>query len=755
MGVVYRARDEHLHRDVALKFLPPGVLGSEESRRRFFREALALSHLNHPAIATLYEFRTESGRDFLVMEYIPGESLDRRLVRGPLPRALVIDLGVQLAEGLAYAHGRGVIHRDLKPGNLHLTSDGRLKILDFGLARWLAPEAEEAGALRTDSQVVAGTPLYIAPEVLTGSPATERSDLYAAGLVLYQAATGSIVPPTPANRLFPQARYARISAELQSIIRRCLEADPERRYASAADLAKTLKRLQSSSGVALRTLRHATLAIPRWLIVLVIALVGGVGYALFRGRQDEASATGLRSLAVLPLTNLSGDPDQEYYADGMTEELIAQLSHVSALRVISYTSVMRYKGPRPRMTEIARDLNVDGVVEGSLLRSGHRMRITARLVDGRDDRQLWSASYEGDTTDVIALQSRVSRAVVREIEVRLTPEERKRLARGRGNDPIAYQFYLRGRYHWSRRPSGVPRAIEYFERAIRQDSLYATAYAGLADAWAAAGLYAQVPPLDARARARAAALKAVALDENLSEAHASLAHVMHNFDWNWEGSEREYRRAIELNPNNALAHFWYAHHLAQRGLFEQAQAELGEAEQLDPLSQTVGLAGGTFEYYARHFDSALDRLRRATELDSSSALAYRAMAGVLDQQGHQAEAVQSLIRSFELQGQRETAAALARTYQAAGFRPTLQMLIGGLTRRRESGTYQPAEHIAELYSRLGQVDAALRWLEIGYREHDTELNRLEVDPLFDPLRKDPRFVDLLHRVGLDRERTPA
>jgi tetratricopeptide (TPR) repeat protein len=230
---------------------------------------------------------------------------------------------------------------------------------------------------------------------------------------------------------------------------------------------------------------------------------------------------------------------------------------------------------------------------------------------------------------------------------------------------------------------------------------------------------------------------------------------MHNFDWNWEGSEREYRRAIELNPNNALAHFWYAHHLAQRGLFEQAQAELGEAEQLDPLSQTVGLAGGTFEYYARHFDSALDRLRRATELDSSSALAYRAMAGVLDQQGHQAEAVQSLIRSFELQGQRETAAALARTYQAAGFRPTLQMLIGGLTRRRESGTYQPAEHIAELYSRLGQVDAALRWLEIGYREHDTELNRLEVDPLFDPLRKDPRFVDLLHRVGLDRERTPA
>lgn len=762
MGVVYRARDERLHRDVALKFLPPGVLASESSRRFFRREAIALSRLNHPGIATVHDFQTEGDVDFLVMEYIAGESLDRRIEHGPLPPEEVVALGVQLANGLAEAHRQDVIHRDLKPANLRVTPEGRLKILDFGLAKWRASGTESGPTLTaTESGSIMGTPAYLAPELFRGAPPSERTDLWSAGMVLYELATGSRpFPGLPPGALVeaalagkppsPRSRNPDVPAALEAIILRCIEAQPERRYPSADALEEDLRRLQPGAPARAPRVLRRDLAFP---FAVVLA---GSGLALTLGSgwrpafvKDPRAAT-LRSLAVLPLANLSGRADQEYIADGMTEELIAQLSHVRSIRVISLTSVMSYKKARGSMSQVARELGVDGVIEGSVVQSGSRLRTIVHLIAARDDDQLWSGRYDGDTTDVLRLQSRVARAIVQEIRVRLTPDERARLAGRQNVNSAAYQNYLRGRYQWARRTdAGVRLAIEYFEQAIREDSTYSLFHTGLADAWTAAGLYGLARPLEAGNRARAAASRAVSLDPELSEAHSSMAHVLHNFDWNWRGAEQEYLRAIELNPNNAGAHHWYGHLLSQQGRFDEAREEFHQALELDPLSLSIVQAGGVNEYFARRYDLALGHYARAMRMDSTNALLHRSVAGVLDRMGREDEAVREFLLSLELRGQAEAVAGLRRAYRAAGVRGMLSMMVAGLEQKRAAGIYEPAEHLAELYARLGQVEDAFRWLEVAVRERDTELNRLRVDPLFDPLRTDPRYRDLLRRVGLD------
>jgi eukaryotic-like serine/threonine-protein kinase len=762
MGVVYRARDGRLHRDVALKFLPPGILASQQARHRFHREALALSRLNHPGIATVYDFQTVDEMDFLVMEYIPGESLDERIARGPIPEPELIEIGVQLADGLAEAHRCGVIHRDLKPGNIMVKPDGRLKILDFGLAQWLGTESQIQSTVTgvAESHGVAGTPAYMAPELLAGNPADERCDLYALGLVLYEGATGRRpFPGLPVGALLeaiqhrspptPSSIHSEISAGLESMILKCIEKQRERRFHSANELASGLRSL---GGPSMRgPTRGARRGVATLSMGLAIVLLGGsyFGWQRFRDAQGSPAAA-IRSLAVLPFGNLSGDPEQEYFALGMTEELISQLSHVRAIRVTSLTSVRRYGNSQRPLPEIARELGVDGVIEGNVLKSRDHLRTTVHLISARDDAQLWSAEYDGDTTDVLALQSRMARAIVSEIQVHLSRRERSHLAPPRRVDPVAHQLYLRGRYQWNRRTdAGIRLAIEYFQRAVARDSLYALAHSGLADAWAEAGLYGFLRPQEARVRAHAEALRAVELDPDLAEGHVSLGHVLHNFDWNWEGADREYRRAIELSPSNALAHSWHAHLLMQLGRFREAEAELIDSQDLDPLSLQIAMARGIFYYYARRYDVALEHLQRAAELDSGSALLHRARAAVLDRQGHEREAIDELARSFALQGQGDVGRALVHAYADAGLKGALDLLIAGLVQKRASGAYEPAEHIAELYARTGRVEQAFEWLETSYREHDTELNRLRVDPIFDPLRNDPRFDAFLRRLGFD------
>lgn len=764
MGVVYRARDEKLHRDVALKRLPPGALTSDSSRRLFHREALALSRLNHPGIATVYDFQTEDGVDFLVMEYIAGESLDRRLARGPLPPDEVVSVGLQLAEALDAAHRAGVVHRDLKPANLRCTPEGRVKILDFGLAKWRAHDGEQVSTETAAPSVgVPGTPAYLAPELLDGAPASEATDLWAAGLVLYEAATGvRPFPGLPAGALLeairtrpippPRAKRAEIPPGLEAVILRCVARAPEDRYPSAAALAEDLRRLQSGARITPRPRRRPS----RRVLVLAAAtlVVGGLvtwlvstGGRPWFGRDPRAAT--IRSLAVLPLANLSGDPDQDFVADAMTEELIVQLSNVRSLRVISLTSVLRYRKTRPAMPVLARELGADGVIEGSVQKDGGKLRTTVSLIAALDDEPLWSGHYTGDTTDVLRLQGRAARAIVKEIQLRLTPEERARL-KDRPIDPEAYQLYLRGRYQWGRRSdASLRRAVEDFQQAIRRDSNVALFHAGLADAWSASGLYGLLPPVEAARKARASAERAIALDPDLSEAHTSLAHVLHNFEWDWRGAEQEYLRAIDLNPNNAVAHHWYGHLLMQTGRFDAAREELRDAVELDPFSIMIVQAGGVNEYDARRYDVALQHYRRAVEIDSTHFLVHRALAAVYDQLGREKDAVDELLLSFQLRGDGAAVPPLRAAYRAGGMRALLLTLIEGLKRKRAAGQYESAEHVAELYARLGQVDPAIEWLETAFREHDTELNRLGVDPIFDPLRKDPRFAVMLHRLGLD------
>jgi len=763
MGVVYRARDGRLHRDVALKLLPPGTLQDDSIRRSFHHEALALSRLNHPGIATVHEFQSADGRDFLVMEYIAGDSLDRRIARGPLPEAEVIELGLQFAEALAEAHRQGVIHRDLKPANLRVTPEGRLKILDFGLARWESESVLGWGG--RESRGLSGTLAYMAPELLSGVQPGEMTDLYSAGLVLYEAATGSQpFPGLGAGPLLeairtrtppaPRSVNPAISPGLEDVILRCLERQPEHRFGSAADLAVALRRLQANPAARLgpspaarsRALRGAAGG---------VALAAAIGaFVWWRAHGVTPSDAGeIRSMAVLPFGNLSGDPGQEYVADGMTDELNTQLSRVPGIRVISPSSVTRYKSSRPSMPEIARELSVDGVIEGNVRKENERLRATVHLVDARRNNLIWSDEYDGEATDILGLQSQVAQDIVRRIQVHLSQKDRARLAGPGRVDPSAYQFYTRGRSEWKRRSEdGIRPAIEYFQRAITADSTYAQAYAGLADGWAAAGLYGLIPPQDARPRALAAASRAVALDPELSEAHTSLGSVLHNFDWKWDDADREYARAILLNPNNSTPHLWRAHLMVQRARLGEAEDELSKARQLDPFSLTTALAEGVFAYYSRRYDLALERLRRAAEIDSLNPLVHRTTAGVLDRLGRDREAMLELIRERELQNEPGEAGALRAAYKTSGVHGVLELLIAGMIAKRETGAYQPAEHIAELYARLGRPDDAFFWLETAYREHDTELNRLRIDPIFDRLRSDPRFTSLLHRVGLD---TPA
>jgi len=529
MGEVYRARDERLGREVAVKVLPPSLVPDESVRKRLRKEAQALSKLNHPNIEILFELGSKDGAEFLVVEYVPGVTLSDRLAQGPMPEREIARLGVQLANGLAAAHSQGIVHCDLKPSNLRTTPDGRLKILDFGIAKSLRVTRESSKhnvttESTTGGQGVVGTLPYMAPEQLRSEPADARSDLYSAGAVLYEMATGQRafrdgVAPRLTDAILhqaavpPRAVNASISPELERIILKCLQKEPENRYQSAAELEVDLRQLATievpRSGTAVRRLpiwrRHPGVATA--LAVVLSAIV--VGLSVGRWWEQQASRSGpgrIQSLAVLPLQNFSGDLQKDYFADGMTDQLIADLSQISALRVISRTTMMQYKGTRKPLPQIARELSVDAVIEGSVLSSGNRIRITAQLIQGSTDKHLWAQSYERDGRDVLKLQGDVASAIADEIRIAVTQQERARLTHAPPVIPAAYDTYLKGRYHWHKGTEQErQQARQYFEQAAQIDPNYASAYAGLADYyWSTDAL----PPRVAMPQAKQYALKA-------------------------------------------------------------------------------------------------------------------------------------------------------------------------------------------------------------------------------------------------------
>jgi serine/threonine-protein kinase len=768
MGVVYRAFDERLQRVVAIKILPPGTLANEAARSRFRKEALALSKLNHPNIATIHDFDSEGGVDFLVMEYVAGMTVNEKLWAGPVAETELTEMGKQLAEGLAAAHAQGVIHRDLKPKNLRLTPDGRLKILDFGLAE-LAPAATEEAETESmaETRSLAGTLPYMAPEQLRGEPVDARSDIWAAGVVLYEMVTGRLpflrkVPTATAGAILheavtPPARLQpSVSSQFEAIILKCLEKEPGSRYQSAKELAVDFKRMADAGGA-----RAPAQAAPReWqnvlLAVVLLALAAAVAYLLSSsGSRSRPALSGagsrIASLAVLPLENLSGDPAQEYFADGVTDELISKLARRSEeLRVISRTSVMQYKGARKALPEIARELDVEAVVEGSVLRSGNKVRITAQLIRASDDRHLWAGSYNRDIRNVLDLQAEVAEAISRQIQVRLRPQEQGR-SPGRLLDPDAYDEYLRGRFYWNRRNvADVREGLKHFRNAIARDANYAQAYAGVADSYLMLGPFLEsMPPREALSQARVAVTKALELDPTLAEAHATLAQIALTGDWDWQTAETEFQKALDFNPGYATAHHWYGLYLGYLGRAAEARQQIQKARELDPLSLILQTNLGWTYYIERQYEKTVEVLQQVLQRDASLWVAHWGLGSSYVQQGRLDEGIAELNRAVELSARNSRAiASLAYAYARAGKRPQAERLLAELMNRSKDGQHIPAGDIAQIYLGLGQRDRALDWLEKAYVEHSQSLLLIKVDPWLDELRADARFGELLRRIGL-------
>jgi serine/threonine protein kinase len=765
MGEVWRARDTRLERDIALKVLKPGLLTDDAAHRRFRKEALALAKLKHAHIAYILDLVSESDVDALVMELVEGESLADRIARGPVPEGEVLRLGIQLADGLAAAHAQGVVHCDLKPGNLKLTPEGELKILDFGLAKLRrSPSAEELTAAATESlasREVAGTLPYMAPEQLRAETLDARTDLWASGVVLCELATGrrpfeEIVPARLTDAILHSEPVpisvpgAGLSAGLQRVLQKSLQKSPGERYQTAAELRADLEVLSapkaSPSVPAARAAgsRRRIASLGGVLVIAVIALAllwrGGV----FRGGE---AAGRIDSLAVLPLSNISKNSDQEYFADGMTEALIAELSKIRALKVISRTSAMQYKNATKPLPEIAKALGVKGIIEGSVMRDEGSVRITVQLIQAESDRHLWAESYTRDLKNIFALQSEVASAIAREVRVAVTPDEAKRLAAARPVDPEAHRQVLLGSYAMNQsltQWAGIEKAIGHFRKAIEIDPTFALAHARLANGLGWEGFAGYRPTAEVCTESRAEAEKALQLDPQQAEALALLASLRQSCDFDWAGAEADYRRAVELSPGSAVARSGLSDLLGVLGRHAEALEQILISERLDPLSEEIGVYHGQHLWLARRYEEATQQFRKVLSVHPDSVFAKWALANTLTSMKRYDEAIAThLSRKVPRPDMNFT---LGLTYGLAGRNAEARKVLEYLLEKRKS-QYLPPTEIAVIYGGLGEMDTAFKWLERAYEERAFLMDEIGASPLFDVFRSDPRFDALLRKMN--------
>ena len=764
MGEVYHARDIRLKRDVAVKVLPST---DPDLVRRFAQEAEAAGRISHANILAVYDVGVDGDAPYLVSELLSGDTLRVILDRATLSITDAITFALQVARGLSAAHLKGIVHRDLKPDNLFVTSEHQIKILDFGLARLVTPasvsalsDASTLAAL-THPGLILGTAGYMAPEQVQGREADHRADIFAFGAVLYEMLSGrrafgrpTVVEAMTAvltvEPLDVAVSNPLVPAELARIVHQCLAKRADDRFQSARDLELALERVQRDVGgrVAPQT---RTIPVAAWLtgaIVLIAVVLAAVQLRRPAAAVDTpSSAPAIRSLVVLPLDNFSSDPEQEYFSDGMTDALIADLAKVSGLRVISRTSAMTYKAAKKPLTVIARELSVDAVVEGSVTRVGDRVRITAQLIDGLTERHLWSQTYERSLSDVLALQSGVARAIAGEIRITLSPSERAVLATGRVLVPEAHEAHLRGRFVLTKgTEDAINGAIGYFKKAAQIDPTYAEPWAGLADAYTALrSIY--VPPNAVMPLAKAAAAKALDLDPSLAAAHVSMGGVLMFYDFDWIGAERELKQAIALSPNLAEAHDYYGQLLASRGRHDEAQEEGALARQLDPLSVSVLMDSGWMYYLGRHYDKTIDMDLKALELDPNYWPAMRDLGLAYERVGRYPEAVAVLLRARQLDANPSILEMLAGAYTSWGKTSEARKVLTELEIRARDHYVCPYE-LATIHAGLGNKEAALAKLEEGLRERADCMPWASSDPKLDALRDHPRFTDLMRRMGI-------
>jgi eukaryotic-like serine/threonine-protein kinase len=808
MGEVYLAQDTRLNRKVALKILPENISGDTDRLRRFEQEAHSASALNHPNILTIYEFGSEEDTHFLAAEFVEGKTLRERLKGSPVSLRAALEIAVQVASALDAAHRAGIVHRDIKPENVMIRDDdGLIKLLDFGIAKLtekLGETDSEAATeikVQTNPGVIMGTASYMSPEQARGKPVDGRSDIFSLGVVFYEMLAGkppfegetsieviaSILSkePTPISQLIPG-----IPHEIERIINTTLRKDPDERFQTARDLLIDLRDVRqefefqnklgrnaqanaeasktqilnvTTGGNAHKTsseaeyvgtgIRRQNRVFFAGLLVLMV-LAAGLGYWFFSIRGDKPP--NIESIAVMPFVNEGGNAENEYLSDGMTESLISSLSQIPRLSVKARNSVFRYKGKDINPRRVADELSVQALLLGRIVQRGGQLVLNLELVDPRSENVIWSGQYTRKQSDLVSLQAEIARDVSNKLKTKLTGAEEKKIAKNYTENPEAYQLYLKGRYHWNKRTGAdVRKSVEYFQQAIDKDPTYALAYAGLADAYILIPVYTLDSPHENFSRARAAATKALETDETLAEAHAALASIKSDYDWNFAEAEREFKRSIELNPNYATARHWYAEYLLSMNRKDEALAEIKRAQELDPLSLIINSVTGLVFREKGDYDKAVEQLKKTIEMDPNFSRAHLFLAETYEQMGLFEEAIAEYEKHSILIGMppEQVAKELKEVKEAyknggaKGYWKKLAELYERFRVSRPNIPPPPLPVMAGIYVRLGENDRALALLEKEYEQRSSNLGRVQ-SSVFDPIRPDPRFQDLMRRVGL-------
>jgi serine/threonine protein kinase len=733
MGVVYLAHDTKLGRSVAIKSIPHKLAGDSISKSRLHREAKLLASLNHPNIAVIHDIiEQEEGAGYLILEYVPGETLSQRIARKKLKLQEALYIAQQVAEAVSTAHDKGIVHRDLKPGNIKIKSDGRVKVLDFGLAKAAGSEAEDYDSTITGPGSLIGTPSYMSPEQIRGKPTDHRTDVWSFGCLLYEMLTaerpfeGDTVSDTVAHVLEREPDWKALPLEtpanIKSLLIQCLKKDRELRLQHIGEAVVEIS----------QTLNPPPIAAP----------VSATSPEISRRRRAER----WRRIAVLPFANMSIDPDNEYFSDGLAEDLINALAQIEGLRVVARTSAFQFKGQALDIRDLGKRLDVETILEGSVRKAGNQLRITAQLIDTADGYHIWSERYARELQDVFAIQEDIAEKIVGALKVKLVGERERLRVKHYTENVEAYNLYLRGRFHWNKRtPDAFSMAISYLKRALAIEPDYAMAHAGLADCYVMMGTYGLLPGCEAMPKAKDAALKALNIDDTLPGAHCALGLVSAIYEYDWQAAEQHYQRAIELDPDFAISHAWYAWFLlVPTARFIEAEVEAKHALELDPVNPAIDVTLGFVYHMQQQDDKAVEAYQRVLELDPDHPSGNIWAAEAYLAQRRYGEAITAYERAGTLNA---ALAGRALAYGMSGKRKVSQKLLDDLKNTIQQGA-PGAAWIARSFAQLGEIDLAFEYLEKAYRDRDTQVVWLKVDPFCDPLRSDRRFNKLLSRMNL-------